>query len=290
MKSNSIRALIVFFFLSTAQLAYGIKFFYWEEKEKFGRNFGDFISLKLVERIVQGPVELAQKGVVLKEPKLLAVGSILTFAREGDVIWGSGVNGNWRDRRNYKFKDLDVRAVRGPKTRRFLQEEFNISVPEVYGDPALLFPYFFPEFSRTANPKYDYIVIPHYSEQSLFPKDENPNVVYPTEPWDEVISKICDSALVISSSLHGVIIAEAFGIPARYLRVTTKESLFKYKDYYRGTGRQTFRPATSVDEALELGGEPPAHFDAQKLYDAFPFECWQEDIKQQIDFGAVYAQ
>ncbi len=259
----------------------GLKLYYWEDKF---RNFGDYLSLKVVERMVQGPVEVAKKGVILKEPKLLAIGSILTFARQGDVIWGSGVNGKWTGLEYYKFKNLDVRAVRGPKTRQFLQDNFGIVVPEVYGDPALLVPYLFPEFKRKKSPRYPYIIIPHYSEQSLFPKDLYPNVVYPTESWDEVIEKITDSALVISSSLHGIIIAEAFGIPARMLRVTLTEALFKYEDYYQGTGRECFQPAYSVQEALELGGEPPIICDMKKLYDAFPFASWPGVKKQAIDF------
>ena len=249
----------------------GLKLFYWEDKF---RNFGDYVSVKLVERIVNGPVEIAKKGVVLKEPKLLAIGSIMTFARNTDVIWGSGANGNWLGLINYKFKELDVRAVRGPKTRQFLYDNFDIECPEIYGDPALLIPYFFPEFKKSENPHYEYIVIPHYSEQSLFPKDQHKNIVYPTEPWDEVIAKIVDSKFVISSSLHGIIIAEAFGIPARLLRVTNKEAIFKYEDYYLGTGRSQFQPAHSIEHALQLGGEPPMQCDLKKLYEAFPFDYW----------------
>ncbi len=67
-----------------------------------------------------------------------------------------------------------------------------------------------------------------------------PNVVYPTEPWDEVIRKILDSEFVISSSLHGLIIADAFGVPSRLLKITDTEPLFKYRDYYEGTGRPIF--------------------------------------------------
>jgi pyruvyltransferase len=81
---------------------------------------------------------------------------------------------------------------------------------------------------------------------------------------------------VISSSLHGVIIAESYGIPARLLRVTEKNHLFKYQDYYLGTGRPHFQYATSVEEALRMGGEPPFVCDLQKLYETFPFEFWPE--------------
>lgn len=250
--------------------------YYWREKFV---NFGDYLSLKLLERIIGIPIQVYRApDHWSKERKLLAIGSILTFARNNDVIWGSGINGKWLGLKYYKFTTLDVRAVRGPLTRDFLFKNFGIQSPEIYGDPALLIPYFFPEFTKKEHPTYDYIIIPHYSEQSLFPKETFSNVVYPTEEWNIVIEKILDSKFVISSSLHGIIVAEAFGIPARLLRVTTHEPLFKYEDYYLGTNRPHFKSASSVEEALAMGGEKPVECDLKKLYEAFPFEFWPDTV------------
>lgn len=264
----------------------GLPLFYW----KHGRfmNFGDHISLKLVERIVGTSIREYDKNSGVKEKKLLAIGSIISFADTGDVIWGSGIKSNDLDQRKYKFKSLDVRAVRGPLSREFLMENFNINVPEVYGDPALLVPYFFPEFKRKKNPKYSYIIIPHYSEEKLYPKELYPNVVYPTDPWDEVIQKIVDSNFVISGSLHGIILAEAFGIPARLIRqITRQEPIFKYQDYYRGTGRYNFGIAFSIKQALQMGGEAPIHCDLEALYNSFPFEFWPDVDFIKPDFTQV---
>jgi pyruvyltransferase len=205
--------------------------------------------------------------------KLLAIGSVFYFACENDVVWGSGINGKRLNKKDYSFHHLDIRAVRGPLTRQFLIDNFQIDCPEVYGDPGLLFPYFFPEFKKKDFPTLDYIIIPHYSEKNLFPKNA-PHIVYSTDPWDEVIEKILDSKFVISSSLHGVVIAEAYGIPARLLRITENEPLFKFRDYYLGTNRPYFQFATSVEEALQMGGEPPFQCNLKKLYEAFPFEFW----------------
>jgi pyruvyltransferase len=253
----------------------GLPLYYWNQqwRGRIFENFGDVLSQKLVERIVGGPVriyKLEQKP----EKKLLAIGSLLYFANNNDVLWGTGTNGKFTKKKDFKFTTLDVRAVRGPLTRKFLWETFRIKCPEIYGDPALLIPYFFPEFKRRKKPKYDYIIIPHYSEEELFPKDEWENVVYSTEPWNEVLSKILDSRFVISSSLHAIIVAEAYGIPARLFIVSNNEPLFKYYDYYLGTNRPHFQYATSVEEAMEMGGEPPFECDLKKLYEAFPFEFW----------------
>lgn len=269
----------------------GLPLFYWAEKWH-GRtfvNFGDYLSLKIVERIVGKPIRVYQKGGIA-ERKMLAIGSIFSFAKENDVIWGTGINGKLLEKKYYRFTHLDVRSVRGPLTRRFLMEHFNIVCPEIYGDPALLIPYLFPEFKRKENPAYDYIVIPHFSEEHLFPKSEIDNIVYSTEPWEEVMDKILDSKLVISSSLHGVIVAEAFGIPARLLRMQddNEESIFKYCDYYSGTKRPDFQYATSIEEALEMGGMPPFECDLEKLYNAFPFDLWPNTTFNTLKLRKTY--
>lgn len=250
----------------------GLPLFYWQENAFV--NFGDYLSLKLVERIVGKPLRFYKKKNQSQEKKLLAVGSILYFASEGDVVWGSGVSWKRLNLQDYPFQKLDVRAVRGPLTRAFVQDYLGIDCPEVYGDPALLFPYFFPEFQKSQNPSQPFIVIPHYSEQRMFPKETCPWVVYPTEPWDQIMTKILDSQFVISSSLHGIILAEAFGIPARMLRISDYEPFIKYQDYYFGTNRPHFQAAHSIDEALEMGGEIPFECDLEKLYESFPFDYW----------------
>ena len=62
-------------------------------------------------------------------------------------------------------------------------------------------------------------------------------------------SDIFNTELILSSSLHGVILAEAYGIPAVLIR-NENEPLFKYKDYYMGTGRDKVVFAKSIKEGL----------------------------------------
>lgn len=256
--------------------------FYWCENPQI--NFGDYLSFKLVERIVGKPIGNCGKKHCNVQ-SVFGSGSIFYFAKDNDVIWGTGINGLRLNKKDYTFTYLDVRSVRGPLTREFLMNHFSFEVPEIYGDPALLFPYFFPEFKRKENPSRDYIIIPHYREISLYPKSKYPNVVYPTEPWDQVIEKILDSKFVISNALHGLIIADAYGIPSRLLRTTDREPFFKYRDYYLGTGRPDYQFATSIEEALEMGGEEPINCNLEAIYRTFPFELWPDAVYQVIDFS-----
>jgi pyruvyltransferase len=264
----------IFFLSLSLALQADIPLYYYDSRIDFDfTNFGDMLSEKIVERIVGHPIETTfSKSYSFKQGrrKLLALGSILNFAQTNDVIWGSGVHGKFvENEKIYLFKDLDVRAVRGPLTREFLLKR-GIHCPAVYGDPALLIPLLFPEFQKKENPSHEYIIIPHYEDESYF--SEEHTIVSVKERWDVVIGKILDSKFVISSSLHGIIVAEAFGIPAKWLRLDDREPFFKYNDYYQGTNRYGYQFAETIEEALQMGGEEPPQCDLQKLLAAFPYD------------------
>lgn len=231
-------------------------------------NAGDYLSRVLVSRL------LATHGLRLRDRRpaagrLLAIGSILHFARDGDVIWGCGLNGKIPPER-HAFRRLDVRAVRGPLTREFLRHR-GIACPAVYGDPALLLPRFLP--GLRPRPRRDCLVVRHLHDRgpSGVPRRRE---LRPTVPWRRFLRRILASRLVLSASLHGLVVAEAFGIPARLLRLGDGEPLLKYRDYYAGTGRHDFRYACSVEEGLALGGEPPPRVDTEALLAAFPLDLW----------------
>jgi len=240
---------------------------FWWEPIKGDINFGDDLSRVIVEKILGNSVKY--KHLESKGRTLFAAGSILHFARDGDVIWGSGFRENPLSEN--RFSRLDVRAVRGPRTREFLLK-MGIDCPEVYGDPAVLMSHLFPEFKKE-EPVYDYIVIPNIAEIKCFANYKN--IVLPTLPWEEIVEKMLQSRLVISSSLHGIIVAESFGVPARLLKMTWIEPLLKYQDYYESTGRPDFKYATSVQEALQMGGEEPRCIDINPLIDSFPWDYFE---------------
>lgn len=256
----------VIFFTSIAQTCYSEdSMFWWQAGKRI--NFGDDLSRVIVERMLGHSV--SHNPLKSKEKLLLAAGSILHYARDGDVIWGSGFREN--PLLENRFHHIDVRAVRGPRTREFLLK-MGIDCPEVYGDPAVLMGYLFPEFKKE-EPIYDYIIIPNIGEISCFANYKN--IVLPTLPWNEIIKKMMQSRLVISSSLHGIIVAESFGVPARLLKMTWIEPLLKYQDYYESTGRPNFHYATSVQEALQMGGEEPSRIDTNPLIESFPWDYFE---------------
>lgn len=213
-------------------------------------NFGDELSSFIVAQVLKVDVELAAKN---DKGKLLGIGSILHQAKEKDIVWGSGINGKYVDRK-VEAKHLNILSVRGPLTQAYLKE-CGYNAPDIFGDPAVLTPLFYTPKQHDHKKAVAYV--PHFSELKNLTMDQDIPVINPTKPYKEVIDDIFNTELILSSSLHGVILAEAYGIPAVLIRKNENEPLFKYKDYYMGTGRDKVVFAKSIKEGLKtdpIGG------------------------------------
>lgn len=244
--------------------------FFFRKSFRF-RNFGDELSPVLVAAILRHKYPDARWTLQRKQRNMLAIGSILHFAKNSDVIWGTGINGKIAED-SYGFSTLDVRSVRGPRTWQFLLEK-GIASPKIFGDPALLAPKFLKR--PTVNGKVsDFIVIPHYHDLKAFEGVDN--LVSPLQPLRVVLHSILSSRKVISSSLHGVILAEAYGIPAVLLLPNFDEDKYlKYLDYYEGTLRERIDVASSFDEARNMKGSGlPSNFSLDRLEAAFPSDFY----------------
>lgn len=201
---------------------------YWQQEN----NFGDKLTPYILEKLFNVDCEFSREG-----GKLLGVGSILHHATSGDVIWGSGLISA-----RHLPQDLDIRvlAVRGPVTAMVLER---IGVPNmknvVYGDPALLLPRIYnPEIKKV----YDYGYIPHYTDYDLvkahysyMERAGKAKVIDVRDDIETIIDQILSCRSIYSSSLHGLIVADAYRIPNK--RVIYKGELvgkdFKFDDYER---------------------------------------------------------
>lgn len=247
-----------------------VSLYHWQPHDG-GINFGDHLSTIIIGKI------LASRGFTLDDEvtqpaNLLGIGSILQVARNGDHVWGSGINGKLKDG-GFTATSIHAHAVRGPLTAEFLRKR-GINVPDVFGDPALLLKDLFADRFRPTQ-ETDYLFVPNLYDLPLVRNQEN--LLSPMRGWNYVVAEIMKAKLVLASSLHGLVVAEAFGIPARYVRLSEEENLFKYKDYFYGSGRENmeFEYATSIEQGLEMGGMPPIRFDSSKLLSAFPWHLWK---------------
>lgn len=241
--------------------------FYWRpsaNRHGFSINFGDALFPLICQKIIGKP--LKPVGRFYPFPKLLAGGSILHFAGWGDCLWGVGL----RDSNLTTLpRFVDIRAVRGPITRAFIKKK-KISCPDIFGDPALLIPKLFPEWIK--RPQLGRIgFVPHYRSQDQFHNlPPHIKMIRPTQSPEKVIQNILQCNLVISGSLHGIIVAEAFGIPARWLPDQNGEPTLKFNDYYESTNRIAV-PARSLSDAENRGGQSGiVDFNLDALLASFP--------------------
>lgn len=211
--------------------------YYWTPSgsvANIGVNFGDDLLKNVFEHLSKGrylwnPTSVFQKKVFIG-------GSVLDMARDGDYVWGAGLR-NLGQR--FFFKQLNVFAVRGPLTREFLIRR-GIECPAVFGDPGILTPRLYPDLKGKSISGQKGIV-PHFSEyeniKKLFSSQDDVVVINPCRPSRDVVSDIASCESIASSSLHGIIVAESFGIPAVWWRASENEPIYKYYDYYLSTGR-----------------------------------------------------
>jgi pyruvyltransferase len=209
-------------------------------------NFGDELSKHLVEKIALDSVkwvEPLKQNIFQKKftSHVLGIGSILHFGAENSLIWGAGLIATKSKAPNSKYF-----AVRGKYTRVELQNR-GFKVPEVYGDPGLLTPIYFPLDNNAPSKKVG--IIPHYSEYDAVKKwfDSNQiskemHLIDLRNNFDQVLKEIKDCSMIISSSLHGIIVPQAYGIPV--LRVSFTKKLYgdgiKYKDYFSSVGIESY--------------------------------------------------
>ena len=192
-------------------------------------NLGDLLSPQLTSHAFEQPVVRVSATY---HGKTLGAGSILHHARAGDVVWGSGLF------RGTPFDATGVRflAVRGPRTRSAIRGS---EVPEVFGDPAVLLPQFY--VPRTDGRRYDVGIVPHYVHQEhMRVRDTALCWVDVTDPnWRSTVDLIVSCDVVVSSSLHGIIVAEAYGIATVWVEPGAEivGGRFKFDDYFEGTGR-----------------------------------------------------
>ena len=121
--------------------------------------------------------------------------------------------------------------------------------------------------------KKKYVVIDHYMKRKTTGDDR---LSIRTGDYRTFLDKILEAEVVYSSSLHGIILAESYGVPSVFLRQGMEEEMLKYYDWYFATGRYEVRSATSLAEAKET--EPMKLPELEELREgllqSFPYDLW----------------
>lgn len=217
------------------------------------RNWGDDINYYFIKEMTGLPVitiynfRLARK---LKFKNYLCIGSLLGmpgYVNKNTIVWGSGSFGEIKGEIPRK-----ICSVRGKLTRKILLEK-GVDCPERYGDPALLLPKFYkPQLSDSKISHFKIGIIPHVIDldhpvvEEI--RKEHPEILIIDlehyKKWTDVIDQICSCEMILSSSLHGLIVSDAYGIPNCWIGLSRNllGGYFKYQDYGSSVNRKLDKP------------------------------------------------
>ena len=207
-------------------------------------NWGDDINYYFLGMICSKKIVVKNKSLLYKfipASNYCCIGSTLgDFIDSRTEIWGSGIISADKiiDRQPFK-----IHSVRGPLTRDILLKN-NIQCPEIYGDPALL-------LSKVYQPKthsrYRTGIVLHYVDSNNtiikdYVHQHRDSVIINMrgyDCWTDVIDLICSCDIILSSSLHGLIVADSYGIPNLWIGLSNNLTGgdFKFYDYFASVSR-----------------------------------------------------
>ena len=272
------------------------------------RNWGDDLNYYFLQQLTGCPVVFRHNFRIIgwfRHHSYLCIGTLLDGDKYKDshtIIWGSGCSGANRGLQTPQ----KVLAVRGPKSREYLQSQ-GIYCPEVYGDPALLLPLVYNPRDRfkvqsskfkaspSASPcreeilfetrnskletkRYRLGIIPHVVDlhhpviKEIREKNTEEILIIDLahyEKWTDVIDQICSCERILSSSLHGLIVSDAYQVPSCWIELSgiISGGYFKFFDYASSVERDINEPARIVKAAdiATLTDHADLHFSCADL-------------------------
>jgi len=214
-------------------------------------NFGDLLTVfilnhyaKITERATKGkgadssPRLCFVKAESKESADLVGIGSVLdnmpnTFSGH---VWTSG---SLRPTGSFTPSEkVLIWGLRGKQTAEIYTKN-----PTIHGDGALLLGMM---YKKPKHQRYRLGIVPHYVDEhtvrSMRRIRNLPGVIIisPKQTPHKFMQKLLQCKCIFSSSLHGLISADAVGIPNRQFRVCTSRNIvggqWKYSDYYSALG------------------------------------------------------
>lgn len=241
--------------MKDAMMSNKIKQYWWNTHP----NFGDALSPKITEFVLGKPVEWASP----EECQLFGLGSILekviqkTFSESsGSVsVWGTGLmSPRLLNSANSKLKIL---SLRGHFSSICLD-----SSDVVVGDPGLLVREIYPELLQQKK-EFEVGLILHHSqhlENESIKKLKDNGIHFfsaATNDYESLIESIAKSKIILSTSLHGLVIADSLGVQNEWINShgIHRTDRFKFYDYASAIGRAintpfSFDTITNINRAI----------------------------------------
>ena len=179
------------------------------------------------------------------------------FHRSPVILWSAGFLATPKDNEFLTRVSYKVASVRGELSRRHLEKLLNSEIDCTTGDGGLLCSRWIPKQET----KYRLGIIPHVKEKSeevfktIHDRFSDSIIIDVEDETEKVLMQISSCECIISSSLHGLIIADSYCVPSKHIVVTDKLSGdgFKFHDYYSSFGL--------TDNPLDLNSIPDIQLD-----------------------------
>jgi pyruvyltransferase len=235
---------------------------------------------------------------------LAVVGSILEWGAR--YVWGPGfINSN-----GVLPKETErVFALRGPTSFRIAKTspfQAQQTVAPVYGDPGLLMSWFYQPHNQAKN--YSLCLMPHYADTrasplvSILSQWKGVHQLDIRGPLFEIMDEIVKCEFVLSSSLHGIIFADSFGIPNAHMNVSARVTggSYKFDDYFAAMNRTRTtlelvnRTSVKMDEvkAIMKKSDQASNINLLPLWQNAPMhaQAYNRTREAHLQFAKEYAQ
>lgn len=214
-------------------------------------NMGDLLNPLIIEKLYNCSVE--RNSFLTGE--MCAIGSCLgQYTYHGNIlmrirqffngihnphiyVWGTGFI-DYADSKAHFFKrNMEFCALRGELTRKNVERMTGKKLDIPTGDAGILAHVLLDEIP---DKKYDIGVIPHICDlqeenvQEVLNHYDNAILINVKDEPIEVIRQIAQCRCILSSSLHGLIVADSFNIPNMHCLFSDKPKGdgYKFDDYY----------------------------------------------------------
>lgn len=201
-----------------------MKYLFWHD---YKNNYGDILSPYILDAL-KVPYQKAQWN----NCNAIMIGSIASQAREGVHVYGSGFM--WRN--EPVCTTAHWHWVRGPISRQKVIDA-GVSCPAIYGDPAMILPHIW----EGAKKQHEIGLVPHYVDYHYCKERYSEYTIdlITKDPY-KTTQQITSCKYIISSSLHGLIVAHAYNIPAAWVKFT--DTLdgddMKFYDHFLSMGQE----------------------------------------------------
>jgi glycosyltransferase involved in cell wall biosynthesis len=209
------------------------------------KNFGDALNINILKYL-----GVEYSCVDLNEANFVAIGSILHniitdekpdeySCHERIDVWGSGFIKNSDCEKEYFIKSVNIHALRGKLSKTRCEAILGSKLDGIaLGDPGLLTSRAVP--IGDIEKKYDVGIIPHYVDKNsdllnkIELKNKSYRVIDVQGETDQICKEICECRMILSSAMHGLIAADSYGVPNRWIKFSDAiiGGNYKFNDYY----------------------------------------------------------